>query len=119
MIFIGALILDLLVTAYLFFFSGSKFETYKNSCYSFSVDYPANWELGEALTNNDGRDSTSLNKDIACRAYGFQNSLMNDQGESQSLEEFINWLLDDGISTEIERSDTVLGGNLATRLIVD
>ena len=115
---IGVLVLALLGIGYFFFFSGPEFKTYENSRYNFSVDYPSNWELGEVPINNDGMYFTSPRKDITCRAYGFQNVLMNDQGEYQSLEVFIDWLLDDGISTEIERSETVLSNNLASHLVV-
>ena len=51
-------------------------QVYENSRYGFQVSYPAGWTLGEAPTNNDGRELISPDGDATCHAYGFYNSLI-------------------------------------------
>ena len=102
-----------------------EFKTYENSRYNFSVDYPASWTLGEAPTNNDGREFISQDESVTCRAYGFANALTNEQGEPQSLEEFVDWLTADtrvgeGLYTNvIERTNTTLDGQNALYLLME
>jgi len=90
-------------------------EVYENSRFNFSVEYPASWTLGEPVTNNDGREMHSSGKEIVCRAYGFYNALITEDGDVQTLEEFVDWLLDDKVV--VERKDASLAGNPATRVI--
>src|SRR3990167_8950190 len=71
-----------------------KWQTYENSRYQFNIDYPADWKLGEEPTNNDGREFISPDEKITCRAFGFQNAMLNDDGNPQTLAEFIAWLID-------------------------
>lgn len=95
-----------------------NWETYENTRYIFSVDYPGNWDLREAPTNNDGREFNSPDGSIACRAYGFNNSLLNDQGESQTLSEFVDWLIENpDIEEVLERNNITMDGKEAQELI--
>ena len=93
------LILFVLATIIFFFLfkkdTANTWQTYTNTRYNFSVDYPADWSLGEISENNDGREITSPDGKVTCRAYAFANALQNEQGDPQTLDEFINWLYDD------------------------
>ncbi len=87
-------------------------NVYENSRYSFSVEYPSSWQLGETETNAAGREMVSPEGEAICYAYGFANALLNDQGEPQTLDEFIDWLTT-GTGSEIkvlEREETFLSG---------
>ena len=93
-------------------------QTYENSRFGFSVDYPGNWDLGVAPTNNDGREFTSPDGDIACRGYGFNNSLLNNQGEPQTLNEFVDWLTENMDYEEVlERNNTTMDSKDAQELV--
>lgn len=91
--------------------------TYENSRYSFSLEYPPTWQLGEAETNNAGREFTSEDDDIYCYAYGFQNALITDDGDPQTLEEFIDWIKDELNFELISQNETDLGGYSAVELV--
>ncbi|MBU1149095.1 hypothetical protein KKI23_03315 [Patescibacteria group bacterium] len=96
----------------------SDWKTYENTRYIFSVDYPGNWDLREAPTNNDGREFDSPDGDIACRTYGFNNSLLNDRGEPQTLSEFVDWLTENPeIEEVLERNNTTMAGKEAQELV--
>ena len=95
----------------------SEWTTYENARYSFSVDYPADWQLGEAPTNNDGREFTSPDKSMSCRAYGFNNALTDEEGNSQTLDEYIEWLKSNEEGEVIETKSALLDGYAAQRLV--
>lgn len=91
-----------------------KWQAYKNSRYGFSLEYPTNWGLGEPPTNNDGREFLSADRKTTCRAYGFANALLDEEGNPQTLDEFITWLTDSEENTKIiEKSETQLSGKKA------
>jgi len=92
-------------------------SSYENSRYSFSLEYPATWQLGEAETNNAGREFTSPDDNIYCYAYGFQNALITDDGNPQTLEEFIDWMKDEPNFELISENQTDLGGYPAVEII--
>ena len=71
-------------------------QTYTNDSYNFSIDYPADWSLGATLENNNDREIISPDGQITCRAYAFVNALQNEQGQPQTLDEFISWIYDNG-----------------------
>ncbi len=94
-----------------------NWEVYENSRYNFNVQYPADWELGEPEISNAGREFFSTDKEIQCYAYGFQNVLITQDGDPQSLKEFISWLKEDPGFEFIEQKQTSLGGEEAVELI--
>lgn len=100
-----------------------KRATYENSRYNFSLKYPRDWILGEQETNNAGREIYSPDETAICYAYGFANALMNDQGNPQSLEEFIDWLFnkdsDSNISAILHRQADSLSGKPAISLLIE
>jgi len=125
---IGVLIIVILGLGAYFFLKSSKetpepaeplsWQTYENSRFGFSVDYPGGWSLAEAPTNNDGREFNSPDGDIACRGYGFNNSLLNDQGEPQTLSEFVDWLTENPeIEKVLERNNTTMDSKEAQELV--
>ena len=123
---IGLLIIVLGLVAFFITRSSSDWQTYENTRYEFSVNYPGDWTLGEAPTNNDGRDFFSSNEETSCRAYGFQNALLNEQGNSQTLNEFIDWLSGDLVLGDekenfvvLERSNTTMASEEAQELITN
>ena len=79
--------------------------TYENSRFGYSVEYPIDWTLGEAPTNNDGRNISSDKDEVLCSIFGFTNSLTSESGGPQSLEEYIDWMLSDDEIDLIEKSD--------------
>jgi len=93
-----------------------EWKTYSNSRYSFSVNYPANWTLGEKETNNAGRIFYSPEKKVECYAYGFANAL------NQDLNEFIEWWTKDETEEEkfytevLKEKQTTLDGKEAIYL---
>ncbi len=125
-------ILELIIAAvvlaaalFAFYWFGGKEEpwpTYDNARYEFSLEYPAGWQLGVAPTNNDGRTFTSPDQQIECRAYGFYNALTGPEGNPQTLEEFVAWLVDPETLGEeapvvLAQKQTMLGNNPAVQLI--
>ncbi|MBU0649066.1 hypothetical protein KJ969_03125 [Patescibacteria group bacterium] len=95
--------------------AAEEWQSYENSRYNFSLDYPADWTLGDAETNNQGRGFYSPDEAVYCYAYGFANALMNDQGEPQTLDEFMDWLTDDSqYAAEDEMYTRVLSQEAAT-----
>jgi hypothetical protein len=108
----------LIVAVFIIFFiflkkyKSSTIQTYENSRYGFLINYPDDWSLGEAPENNDGREFISFDEQIICRAYGFANALQNEQGEPQTLEEFIDWLYDDP-EYLLEGSGTIMANRQA------
>ena len=95
-----------------------KRKTYENARYNFSLKYPGNWTLGEAGTNNAGRELYSSDKEVSCYAYGFTNALMNDKDEPQTLDEFVDWLTDYGSQEVLQRNNTILAGKQAIKLLI-
>lgn len=95
----------------------NDWTTYENARYSFSVDYPAGWEMGEAPTNNDGREFISPDKTMSCRAYGFFNALTDEEGNPQALDEFIEWMKSNEEGEVIETKSTLLDGVAAQNLV--
>jgi len=87
-------------------------ETYRNARYGFEVEYLNNWQLGEAPTNNDGRTFTPPEGGMECRAYGFYNSL------EQTLDEFVEWLLQDGATNMLESKVVTMAGRDARQLVL-
>ncbi|MEA3355517.1 MAG: hypothetical protein U9Q63_03480 [Patescibacteria group bacterium] len=98
-------------------FDSGDWAIYENSRYGFAVDYPAEFNLGEAPTNNDGREFISPDKKIICRGYGFYNALTNDQGEPQSLDEFSDWMLEGENIVQGGKQETVLDDEPAMELV--
>lgn len=94
-----------------------EWERYTNSRYGFSIDYPANWQLGEAPANNDGREFISPDESITCRAYGFQNALTGAGGQPMTLEEFTDWLVSTDEVTKMGRNELVLADQPAYELL--
>ncbi len=121
-IFLGAVVL--ILAAFLVFNSG-KWSTYHNARYNFSIRYPANWELGEEETNNAGRTLVSPDEEANCYAYGFANALTGKSGEPQTLNEFVDWLVEDtrvgeGLyTTVIERKNVKLDSEPAVYLFLE
>ncbi len=103
------------------FLAPKEWKTYENARYQFSLRYHPDWQLGEEETNNAGRTFLSPDEKVRCYAYGFANVLLNEEGQSQSLEEFIDWLLEtDPDSTEVlEREKDELGGREAVYLFTE
>ncbi len=104
------------------YFKGQKWSSwnvYENSRYGFSLKYPPNWQLGEAETNNAGREMIAPGEEVICYAYGFSNALTNEQGKPQNLEEFISWLMEDPASEEkvLGKKETLLAGQKAIYLL--
>lgn len=121
-ILIVLLILAVLgVGAYLILKSSDQntnWQTYSNARYEFSVDYPDDWTLSDAPANNDGREFISPDNEISCRAYGFQNALINEQGDPQTLDEFIDWFVENlDIEEVLERNSTTLDNIDARELV--
>jgi len=94
-----------------------NWKSYENSRYGFSIKYPNNWELGEKETGNAGREFFSPDREIQCYAYGFQNALVTEDGDPQTLEEFITWLKQGPEFEFISQNQTELGGIKAIELI--
>lgn len=119
----------LIVFVVLLFFSGigfiftknafdtQKWLVYENSRYGFSIDFPPGWTLGEQEVNNTGREIYSPSKEITCYVYGFENALITEDGDPQSLEEFVEWLSDN--RPFISRSSTKLSGITATDIVLE
>ncbi len=106
------IIFSLIVISSLFWYFNrdvdfESWESYQNSRYNFSLNYPKGWILGERETNNAGRVFYSPEKKVECYAYGFANSLLNEEGNSQTLDEFIDWFLENKelISKEEQKID--------------
>jgi hypothetical protein len=101
-----------------------RYHAYQNARFGFSVDYPIGWKLGEAPTNNDGRQFTSEDGKTICRAYGFANALTGTNGQPQTLNEYTNWLAqndaESGITSEIlEREEMTLDEKEAVYIYLD
>ncbi|MBU1084816.1 MAG: PsbP-related protein [Candidatus Beckwithbacteria bacterium] len=98
-------------------FDSGDWAIYENDRYGFAVDYPASWTLGEAPTNNHGREFISPDKKITCRGYGFYNSLTGESGEPQTLEEFSDWMLTEEIIVRAGKEETTLDDEKAIELV--
>jgi len=120
--FVASIVVGLLVLIALlcYFFLDREWRgrtlTYENSRFSYSIDYPIGWVLGEAPTNNDGRDIVSENEEAMCSIFGFNNSLTSDSGGPQTLEEHVDWILSNEEIDLIERKDTKVDDADATYL---
>ena len=97
--------------------SPQKWLVYKNSRYAFKIDFPPQWKLGEQELNNAGREMFSPDNKISCYAYGFENVLITDDGDPQTLDEFIKWLTKD--SKIIKQSKTTLADQLAIEIVLE
>lgn len=91
-------------------------KTYENSRYGFALDYPSDWRLGQAPENNDGREIISPDGQITCRAYGFANALTNDQGDPQTLDEFVDWLYENP-QGKMSQTPTTMAGQQAIQIL--
>lgn len=97
--------------------STDQYATYRNSRYEFSVEYPASWKLGEAPTNNDGREFISPDAQTTCRAFGFANALPGESGNPQSLDEYINWIIDNNKeSASIDKKQALMDTRKAMQI---
>lgn len=115
---ITIVIIIIAVLAYFFWWQKEEeWPSYENSRYSFSLEYPSTWQLGEAETTNAGREFTSEDDDIYCYAYGFENAIITDDGDPQTLEEFIDWMKDEPNFELINGKQTDLGGYPAVELV--
>lgn len=94
-----------------------NWPTYENSRYHFQVPYPADWQLGSEEENNTGREFISPDQKITCYAYGFANALTSKSDNPQTLDEFIDWLLEDENTTLIEKKSTDLGKDKAVEIV--
>lgn len=96
-------------------------KTYENSRYNFSLKYPQEWSLGEPETNNAGRGLYSPDGKALCYAYGFANALINEQGQPQTLEEFIDWLTGDlpDIKELLQKENSTLASRPAIKLFIE
>jgi len=117
--FFFLLIISALAVYYLFFQGKDEgWQTYTNSRYEFSVDYPLSWALGEQETNNAGREMRSPKGSEICYAYGFENALVNEQGEQQTLQEFIDWLYNNSPDTKVlEQKQTSFCGQQGIEIL--
>lgn len=118
LIIILAIIL-VIVFVYFYFLKekGSVWQTYQNARYNFSLEYPPGWQLGEPETNNAGREFFSPDRKTQCYAYGFQNAIITEDNDTQTLKEFIDWLYGEQNIKVIEEKETVLGGHKAFEVI--
>jgi hypothetical protein len=96
--------------------ASSDWQTYENSRYAFSVEYPAGWILAEAPVNNDGRTFTATGGSPTCSAYGFYNALVDEDGNGQSLEDYVADLYIEGEEV-ISETETALAGESAYQLV--
>lgn len=98
----------------------TEWKNYYNNRYKFSLAYPTQWELGQEPENNDGRTFIDSQNNISCLAYGFHNMVLNDQGDPQSLGEFVNGLLEktDGKEMLEHNVQTIMAGVPAEELIL-
>ena len=67
--------------------------------------------------NNAGRQIFSPNQGVSCYVYGYQNALTNDQGDPMNLNEFIDWIVDDGYTEVNDRREIDFGGDPAVKLV--
>lgn len=111
------LILLLIGLILVVFKSKKDWQVYENARYNFSLKYPPKWQLGEPETNNAGREFFSPDKKILCYGYGFENAIITEDGDTQTLEEFISWVKKALDMRLIEQKETVLGGEPAIELI--
>jgi len=93
-----------------------KWQSYENSRYQFSLDYPSNWQLGQAPANNDGREIISPDNQAACSASGFANALTNNLGQPQSLDEYVEWVKSSSADQYLSQQETKLDQNRAVYL---
>ena len=105
--------------AYFFWPKDSQeWKTYENSRYNFSVDYPARWGLGQPEENNAGRTFNDPQSGVECYAYGFVNALLNENGNPQTLDEFVDWLTESmGFEEIMERNSRTIDGLEAQTLV--
>lgn len=106
--------------------NNTEMLTYNNSRFGFSISYPANWQIGQAPANDDGRSITSPDKLVVCQAFGFNNSLTNDSGQPMTLDQYIEWSINmerQAVSENkvniVDKSQIKLGDKTATRLVLD
>ena len=101
-----------------------RYLNYTNARYNFSVDYPAEWQLGEPPSNNDGREMIAPDKQTVCRAYGFANALTGSSGGRQSVDEYVEWLSDNRSDSSQDfqtpaKRETTLAGRRALWVVSD
>ncbi len=118
---VGIILLFIIAAVFLYYYFNQEWRgrtySYENSRFAYSVDYPIDWTLGEAPTNNDGRDISSNEDEVLCSIYGFNNSLTSESGGPQSLDEFVDWMLSNEEIDLIERSDVKIDEADARRLL--
>ncbi|MCF7845640.1 MAG: hypothetical protein K9L85_00195 [Candidatus Peribacteraceae bacterium] len=115
---IGLAIAALCAVGYFAFYL-QGWETYENTSYGFRVQYPGNWNLGEADENNSGQAFNSPDQKAYCYAYGFPNALLNTNGEPQTLEEFIDWLIENLHTKLLKKEAVALGDRTATHYLAE
>lgn len=93
-----------------------KWQSYENSRFQFNLEYPTNWKLGQAPSNNDGREMISPDNQTTCYAFGFANALTNNLGQPQSLDEYINWTKNSNAEEYLSQQETKLDQNRAIYL---
>ena len=114
------------ITSLIYFLLSQKWlnlerKTYENSRYNFSLEYSQKWSLGEPDTNNAGRELLSPDEKALCYAYGFANALINEQGQPQTLEEFIDWLTEDLLDIKqevLQKENSTLASRPAIKLFI-
>lgn len=95
----------------------SVWQTYQNARYNFSLEYPPGWQLGEPETNNAGREFFSPDKKTQCYAYGFQNAIITEDNDTQTLEEFVDWLKGGPDFRVLEEKERVLAEHKAAEIV--
>ena len=90
-----------------------RWLVYENSRFGYSIEYPVDWTLGSAPTNNDGRNITSLDEETTCSVFGFANSLLSDSGDPQTLDEHVDWILTNEDVDLISREEVEIDGEEA------
>lgn len=98
-------------------YSPEEWPEYRNSRYSFKINYPPNWSISEQTANNAGVDFVSSEDNLSCRVYGFANSYITEDGDPQALEELITWISEEEV--ELDRHETKLGGKRAIRIVTE
>ena len=105
---IGLLIIFVVLYFVVFSKWMGKWQTYENARYNFSIEYPTNWKLGDEEINNAGREIIAPNNNTTCYVYGFANALTGENGKPQTLEEFVQWLVNSDQEEITEQKETFL-----------
>ena len=92
----------------------SGWPSYENEQFGFMWHYPKGWELSE---ESSGATVKLAEVGTVCRAYGFENSLIGKSGNPQTLNEFVEWLLNDGDVEIYSQKQTSFAGFDAQEIV--